>query len=127
MTAQAIRKTKKTRFKKGDLPKNTKYDGAITIRHNHKERGERPYKFIRVKQGKWELLHRYNWVKAHGSIPKNMVVVFKNGDTMNCEIDNLEIITKKENMLRNTIQRYPDDLKNAIKKLSKLKKAISNG
>jgi hypothetical protein len=127
MTAQAIRKTKKTRFKKGDLPKNTQYDGAITIRHNHKERGERPYKFIRVKQGKWELLHRYNWVKAYGRIPNNMVVVFRNGDTMNCEIDNLEIITKKENMLRNTIQRYPDDLKNAIKKLSKLKKAISNG
>lgn len=88
-------------FKKGGNPPNTLYDGAVRLRHGHPERNEPPYLYIRVAEGKWELLHRYNWVKAFGPIPEGFIVVFKNGDSLNCNIENLELISKKQNARRN--------------------------
>lgn len=54
------------------------------------------------------------WEKANGSVPDNMIVVFKNKDTMNCDLSNLEIIDRKENMMRNTYHRYPEELSRLI-------------
>jgi hypothetical protein len=41
------------------------------------------------------------WIKKHGPIPKGIVVRFKDGDHLNCNIENLEMISRKENLLRN--------------------------
>jgi len=89
---------KETQFKPGHLPHNTKQNGDISIR---KDKSGRPYKYIRISKGKWELLHRYKWEKYNGKIPKGMLVVFKDGNSLNCNINNLELITRKENMQRN--------------------------
>lgn len=88
-------------FPKGHKPANTLYDGAVTIRHGHKKRGASPYLFIRISERKWELLHRYNWMKAYRKIPEGYIVSFKNGDTLNCNIENLELISRKQNVRRN--------------------------
>lgn len=88
-------------FKKGGDPPNTLYDGAITIRHNHKDRLSRPYKYIRISEAKWIPYHQYLWRKHFGEIPSKHIVVFKDGDTMNCVIENLELITMQENLNRN--------------------------
>lgn len=93
---ETIRRIKKTQFKKGQKPKNTLYDGAIQIRHNHKERGARPYKYIRIREGYWEMLHVHNWKKKHGDIPTGHIIVFRNGDTMNCSVSNLKCITRQQ-------------------------------
>ena len=53
-----------------------------------------------------------------------MIISFKDKNPMNCVIENLEIITRKENMNRNTIHNYPTEVKQLIKLNSKLKKAI---
>ena len=90
---------KETRFKKGNEPHNTKYDGCITVRH-HKRTNEK-YKYIRIAKGKWVLLHRYIWEQHKGKIPQGYVIRFKDGDTLNCAIDNLECISRKENLVRN--------------------------
>jgi len=124
MTAETIEKTKATRFQKGQEPKNTSYDGAITIRADHKNRQGKLYKWIRISKGKWELLHRHIWKKEKGEIPKDYNIVFKDGDTLNCVIENLECISNEENMKRNSIQRYPVELKTKIRKVAKLKKVI---
>lgn len=89
------------RYKKGNKPKNTLHDGAITLRHPHKNRGSKPYYFIRISEGKWEHLHRELWKHKYGAIPKDKIVAFKDGNTMNCAIENLELITRKENLRRN--------------------------
>lgn len=102
MTREAIRRTKATRFKKGQLPKNTLHDGAITIRYSSASRGRKPTKFIRIALNKWVELQRYNWEKKYGPIPKGMRLWCKNGDRLNCEPDNWELITRKENVLRNS-------------------------
>jgi hypothetical protein len=98
MSPTAIARTKKTRFKKGSLPHNTRQDGDISVRVN---KGNWPYKWIRVSLGKWRELHRVTWEQHHGKIPKGYNVVFKDGDSLNCDIDNLELVSRAENMSRN--------------------------
>lgn len=86
-------------FKKGSNPKNTKKDGDISIR---KDSHGRPYKHIRIAKGKWVHYHRYLWEKHTGKpIPKGFVVTFKDGDSMNCVVENLELISMGENARRN--------------------------
>lgn len=72
----------------------------------------------------WEWTHRRNWIAAHGPIPKGMALVFKNGDRTNCDVNNLELVTRSELMRRNSIQRYPTEVKDAIRLLGKLKRTI---
>jgi hypothetical protein len=96
---KGIRLSSKTEFKKGQLPKNTLSDGVITIRH--KKGDNHPYQFIRIGLSKWVFLHRHIWQQANGPIPKDSVVIFKDGNTLNCVLDNLEMITKAENARRN--------------------------
>ena len=91
MSKESIEKSKATRFKKGQLPHNTKYDGNISIRKSHGI----PYKYIRIELGKWELLHRHVWEKEKGPIPEGCNVQFKDGDSLNCHIDNLFLINRK--------------------------------
>jgi len=119
----SVRLSQKSKFKKGDLPHNTLHDGAISIR---KDTTGRSYKYIRKSLGKWSLLQRDVWEKAHGIIPKKMIVAFKDGDSLNCDLINLELITRKENMDRNTIHRFPPELKTTIRSLKKLRTLIND-
>lgn len=91
-------KPNRTSFKPGDTPHNTKHDGAISVR---KDSSRTAYKFIRMSKGKWKLLHRHVWEQANGPIPPKHIVVFRDRDPMNCELDNLELITMAENARRN--------------------------
>jgi hypothetical protein len=111
-----------TQFKPGQLPKNTLHDGAIRVRYDN--RGK-PVQYIRVSQAKWEYLSRYTWQQAHGPIQAGICIVHKDGNTMNCALDNLEAITRTENIRRNSIHHYPAEVKQVIRTLNKLKRAIN--
>lgn len=128
MSAEAIEATKATRFKKGQICQTEKQDGQVTVRHDEMKDGSiRDYKWIRIGKSKWKMLHVYNWEKKHKrKVPKGHILVFANGDSMNCNPSNLELITRAENMRRNTIHRYPEELKSVIKLRSKLNKTIHN-
>lgn len=127
MSPEIREKVKHTWFKKGHKPKNTLEDGAITIRNEHPDRpGGNEYKWIRISEGNWEHLHRYNYKKHFGEIPEGMMVAFKNGDTLDCNLDNLELITREENMMRNTIHNYPEELRQNIRLTAKLKRKIKS-
>lgn len=112
-----------TQFKPGHLPHNSKTDGTISTR---KMRDGRRYKWIRISVSRWKLLHRHTWEAANGPIPKGYNVQFKDGNTMNCELDNLVLVSRGQNMLKNTIHNYPDELKQTIRVIGKLKKAIKD-
>jgi len=123
MTPEAIEKTKATRFKKGHLPHNAKgAPGTITIR-NHKGV---ELKYIKLSRAKWRPLHRHIWLEAKKEIPKGYNLVFKDGNRMNCVLENLECISNKELMARNTIQRYPPELQATFKLISKINKKVKN-
>ena len=122
MTPEAIARTALTRFCKGHIPHNHHEEiGTIVIRHAHKDRKAPPYKWIKTLEG-MRMLHAYNWEQIHGKVPKGFVLRFKDGNTMYCDPINLELITLIENMKRNTIHRYPDELKELIRLNAKLKK-----
>jgi hypothetical protein len=123
MTPEVYNKVKDTMFKKGGKPVNTMYDGAITVRG--KSTGEK-YKYIRISDGKWILLHRFVYEDYWGPIPPGYVVRFRNGNSMDIEIDNLILMPRTKNMLMNTIHRFPKELIKLIKKNCKLKKQIIN-
>lgn len=127
MSGEAINKTVATRFKKGARVHNEKYDGAVVTRYSHRKRNYPPYKWIRISKAKWKKLHVHLWEEANGAIPPGKIVVFKDRNTLNCELSNLDLLSREENMMRNTIQRYPPELKSTIRTLGKLKRTIENG
>lgn len=92
---------RKNNFKKGQLPHNTfDRDGIISQRND--SRTGRPYMYIRVSLGKWREIHVVEWEKVHGKVPRGMVIAFKDGDSTNCALENLELMSMKDNMLRNS-------------------------
>lgn len=122
MPSEVYKKVSNTFFKKGNKPHNIKKDLDISIR---RDKSGAEYKYIKLSDSDWELYHRYIWRQHHGTIPKGHIVVFKDKNSMNCTIENLEIITYKENMDRNTIQRYPAPLRQVIKLTNKLIRKIN--
>lgn len=111
-----IRVSPQTEFKKGQLPANTLHDGAVTIRNDRCSKTGKPrkYKYIRIAQAKWVLYHRYIWAQHNGPIPPRHIVRFKNGDTLDCRIENLEMISMAENVKKN---RNRDKARKTIKML----------
>lgn len=76
-------------------------------------------------QRRWKSAHLILWEEINGPVPAGHIVVFKDRNTQNIEIGNLELVTRAENMRRNTIHRYPPELKETIRQLGRLKRAIS--
>lgn len=122
MSRAGRKRIKATQFKLGHLPHNTRTDFEIAIRNDssgHK------YQYIRVALGKWVPLHRYNWEKAKGKIRGNLKLVFKDGNTMNCEVQNLELLTPAQLMERNSWYRYPTELGKIIQLQGALTRQIN--
>lgn len=129
MSSEQIARTAKTRFKKGNIPNNTLYDGAISIRLDHIGRygmRARPYYWIRISPGKWQMLHYYLWEQQHGKVPTSYCLWFIDGNSMNCTLENIECISRAENLARNQIasKKLPEELQKTKKLLNKLNKTI---
>ena len=123
MSKDVYEKAKPTMFKKGNKPMNTQPIGTI---HQRKDTGGKMYQYIKLSDSNWQLLNRYTWEQHNGPIPKGMVVVYKDGNYLNNDIANLLMITLKENMARNTIQRLPKELQQVMRLKCKLIKKINN-
>lgn len=80
---------------------------------------------IRMAPGarQWKQLSHYVWFLHTGSWPPpGHVVRVRNGDPYDTQFENLELITQRENMLRNTFwNRYPPE----VARLIQLKGAIN--
>lgn len=111
MSSLAIERTKGTRFSKGQCPHNTKSDFDISVRT---DKTGITYKYIRISLGKWVPFHRYTWQQVNGEIPKGRKLVFKDANSLNCELGNLELLTAGELMKRNSLHNYPKPIAQAI-------------
>jgi hypothetical protein len=117
MSAEQYEKAQPTMFKKGQNPSGTLYDGCVTIRGDG-------YFWIRIAERIWRELHRVIWEQYYGPVPEGFKIAFKDGNKMNCEIDNLEIISNADNMLRNSVHNLPEELVTTIHILGVLKRKI---
>lgn len=118
MTLEAIERTKATRFKKGNAPLNYRPVGSERVNKDG---------YIEIKVAdpkKWMLKHRYIWEQANGKIPTGANIQFKDGNPLNVDLENLYMISRREQIANNSITRYPEEVRTAIKQISKLNKLI---
>ena len=122
MPTEVYEKFKATMFKSGNRPHNWKPDGTIVAR---KDNGGKVYQYYKIRDSKWILYHNKIWIDANGPIPNKHIITFIDGNTRNCQLENLQCISMKDNVLRNSIQRFPQEIQQVIKLTSKLNKKIN--
>jgi hypothetical protein len=70
-------------------------------------------------------LHHLVWRMHGGTIPKGHVVIFRDRNPENLDINNLELISRAELIRRNSVHRYPENLKAAIRAKSSLVRKLN--
>lgn len=56
---------------------------------------------MRIKIGRnWEYYHRHVWEMANGTIPPGYNIYFKDGNSENCELSNLELSNLRDGLLK---------------------------
>ena len=76
-------------------------------------------------QRRWKAVHTILWEEHHGPVPDGHIVVFRNGDRSDIRLENLELITRAENMRRNSIHRLPEELAEVCRLKGVLKRHIT--
>ena len=104
---EKLARVRSTQFKKGEPPANEMPIGSIVVTsHGYKLRK-------RQMEGtlweRWEFLHRAVWEEHNGPIPENGYIIFKDGDKLNCNIDNLMLISRAENAILNRMKLRSED------------------
>lgn len=74
----------------------------------------------------WVGVHILIWREHCGEIPPGHIVVFRDRNKHNLQLDNLELISRAENCRRNSIHRYPPELKEVIRLQKRLERTIRN-
>ena len=91
---------RKTSFKKGNLPHNTR---AMYSERLSKE----GYIEIKVGINKWISKHRYIWEQHYKrKVPKGKVVIFLDGNNRNFEIENLKLIPRGALLILNNRYKH---------------------
>lgn len=112
----------KTRFKKGHRPqtwvpigsKRITKDGILQTKVS--DTGYTPRD--------WKSVHSLLWEAHNGPVPAGHIVVFRNGNRRDIRIENLELITRVENMRRNSIHNLPEALAETCRTLGVLHRHI---
>lgn len=108
-------RSRETRFKKGAFPHNRDRDYYVlgALRVNADGYIDMRISFEPGARG-WRALHRILWEDAHGPVPTGYALRFRNGDRLDCELANLELISRRDLMLRNSVHNYPRPIAQAI-------------
>lgn len=88
-----------TQFKKGGLPPNTKpigYERITKDGYTEVKIAMRPSR--KDCNDNFKLKHRLIWEEANGPIPAGHVVIFKDGNKRNVDLDNLALISREEHV-----------------------------
>lgn len=102
LSAEQRAKLEPTFYKKGQIPHNAKKDGEEVVRKDNKGN---LYLMIKIpEKRKLEYKHRVLWEQHNGPIPKGFNVQFKDGNTLNCVIENLYLISRSEQLVQNSLK-----------------------
>jgi hypothetical protein len=84
--------------------------------------------YIEVKiaePNKWRQKQRVVWEAAHGPVPADSIVSFIDGNKQNCELSNLRVMTRADNLRRTSLHNYPDEVREVIHMRAVLKRHIN--
>lgn len=123
MSPEGIEKSKASRFKKNHIPHNAKQDWEEILRKDY--RGTKYWMIKLPENRKLIFKHIWLWESTYGKIPEGYNIIFKNGNSIDCKIENLECISDAELMQKNTIMNFPEDLKQIILLKGKIKRQIN--
>jgi hypothetical protein len=123
MNPETYSKVSKTMFKKGNKPHNTKEIGRINKRIDNTGI---PYLYIKISDSNWQLLHRVIWQLYNGDIPEKMKITFIDGNSLNCQINNLQMVSYADLMRKNSHRNIPKELLEVIKLKNKLISKINS-
>ena len=99
MSPELRAKCAPTMFKPGTVPPNTKPPGEdISIRTS---KNGKPEVYLRLHIGKWVMLSRHTYESFYGPVPAGYIVYHKDGDPLNCDIENLGLMSRADNARRN--------------------------
>jgi len=104
-------------FKKGHMPENHRQVGSERISKDG-------YVEIKTREpNKWELKHRVAWKKHKGEVPKGYIVVFRDGNKINTDINNLALISRSAHAVMNhtDLHEFTGELKETAIYLAELK------
>jgi len=75
----------------------------------------------------WRFCHVLLWEKHRGPVPDGHIIIFRDRDKTRIELENLELVTRKELMIRNSIHRdeVPEELRSLIQGLAGLRGSIT--
>lgn len=109
-----------TRFRKGNKPHTWVPIGTEQIRDGYL------WRKVTDHGGRfdWKQVHVMLWEQHHGPVPAGLILVFRDRNKQNIQLDNLELITRAENCRRNSIHRYPPEVKELIRLQKKLEREI---
>lgn len=118
-------RSKETRFKKGNNPQTWVPVGTeVTDPDGYLKRKIRDDAEKGMSRRNWRYVHVLLWEEHCGPIPDGHALAFKNGDKRDIRIDNLELISRRELMRRNSIARFPPELRQTIHAAAKLRRTI---
>ena len=107
-----------TRFKPGQKPHTWRPIG--TERLTKEGYLERKVRDTCVTKNDYKAVHHIVWEEAGREIPPGHVLAFKDGNKRNFALENLELLTRKQLMARNTIHNYGPE----VAQLAQLRGAI---
>jgi hypothetical protein len=121
MSKKGIKAIKKNQFKKNQLPWNTNKPGDIVVW----EKNGCKVLMLYLNPTNRIPLQRYIWQQSNGPIPKGFNVIHKDRNVFNCNIDNLELISNADLMLRNSALRYGPEIFKIIQLRGALNRQIN--
>ena len=104
MSQESIERTKETRFKKGNKPKNYRPIGSERITKDG---------YIEVKvsdPNKWETKNKIIYKQYFGDIPKGHKVIYADGNKLNNDINNLILVSDNEELIMNRHKLRTEDI-----------------
>jgi hypothetical protein len=113
-----------TQFKKGVRPHTWKPVGSW--RHDDDGYLQRKVTDTGYPPRDWRPWHHVVWEEANGPIPAGHALVFRDGNKQHIALENLELLTRRELMARNTVHNLPKELVEVIQLTGALKRVIRN-
>jgi hypothetical protein len=114
---------KDTQFKKGQVSHTWKPVGSTRLVDGYVYRKVSDVRNVPWTQN-WTPEHVLIWTRARRRLPAGCVLVFCNGNRLDIRLDNLERLTRRELMARNSVHNLPKPLAQAVQLLGALNRQL---
>jgi hypothetical protein len=113
-----------TRFKPGQKPKNHHPIGHERITRDGNT--QRKLTDTGCTRKDYVNISHIVWIAENGAIPAGHIIRHKDGNNQNCELSNLQCISKADNMRLNSYHNYPAPIPQLIQLRSALNRQLNN-